>query len=99
MALGVSLAVPPITSVAAGMHYPVTADAVASARAALATLAVKGRSPLTGYDRAAFGQAWQDADANGGDTRNDILGRDLTQVVRKAGTRDCLVLSGTLAAP
>ena len=98
-AVGVSLAVPPITSVAAGVRYPVTADDVASARAALATLTDKGRAATTGYARTAFGQAWQDVDRNGCDTRNDILGRDLTHVVFKAGTRDCLVLSGTLADP
>ena len=94
-----SLALPPITSVAAGMRYPVTAAEVASARAALATLAVKGRSPHTGYDRSAFGREWADVDGNGCDTRDDILGRDLTRVVLQPGTRGCLVLSGTLADP
>lgn len=99
VAVGVSLAVPAITSVAAGMRYPVTAADVASARAALATLAVKGQAPHTGYDRTAFGQAWQDVDGNGCDTRDDILGRDLTRVVFQSGTRACLVLSGSLADP
>ena len=65
--------------------------------ALLATLPVKGRAPKTGYDRTAmFGTAWVDVDANGCDTRNDILARDLTDEIM-AGT--CKVLSGTLADP
>ena len=36
---------------------------------------------------------------NGCDTRNDILRRDLTNIVRKAGTRGCVVLTGTLHDP
>lgn len=47
----------------------------------------------TGYKRAAFGQAWEDVDHNGCDTRNDVLARDLTQIVR---TDNCTVSSGTL---
>jgi len=66
------------------------------ALAALATLAVKGRAPKTGYDRDLFGQAWADVDRNGCDTRNDVLRRDLTSFVLKRGSRGCVVLSGTL---
>jgi hypothetical protein len=62
----------------------------------LSGLSVKGRAPKTGYARTQFGQAWADVDRNGCDTRNDILKRDLTDLVFKAGTRNCLVLSGTL---
>ncbi|WP_082590339.1 DUF1524 domain-containing protein [Phycicoccus sp. Soil748] len=65
----------------------------------LAAIPVKGRAPRTGYDRAEFGQAWADVDRNGCDTRNDILRRDLRQLVLKAGTRGCLVLRGTLHDP
>lgn len=65
----------------------------------LETLAIKGRAPKTGYDRALFGQAWADVDRNGCDTRNDILDRDLTGKSYKPGTRDCLVLAGSLADP
>lgn len=77
---------------------------VADARAQLATLAVKGRAPKTGYERSQFGPAWSDdvdvADGhNGCDTRNDILRRDLTAIVAKPGTRDCVVLSGVLVDP
>jgi hypothetical protein len=66
------------------------------ATAVLETLAVKGRAPKTGYTRAQFGQAWADVDRNGCDTRNDILKRDLTGIIYKAGTRNCAVASGTL---
>jgi len=62
----------------------------------LSGLSVKGRAPKTGYARAQFGQAWVDVDRNGCDTRNDVLKRDLTDLVFKVGTRNCLVLSGTL---
>jgi hypothetical protein len=73
------------------------ADGTATALATLDTLPVKGRAPKTGYDRALFGQRWADVDRNGCDTRNDILARDLTDVVLKEGS--CRVLSGTLADP
>jgi len=66
------------------------------ATAVLETLAVKGRAPKTGYTRAQFGQAWADVDRNGCDTRNDILKRDLTGIIYKSGTRNCVVASGTL---
>ena len=70
-----------------------------TALATLATLAVKGRAPKTGYDRAQFGPAWADVDHNGCDTRNDVLSRDLTGYVIKAGTHGCVILSGTLRDP
>ena len=70
-----------------------------TALAALASLSVKGRAPRTGYDRGLFGQAWADTDRNGCDTRNDILRRDLTELVLRAGTHGCLVLSGWLDDP
>ena len=63
----------------------------------LATLAVKGKAPKTGYDRVGdFGTAWLDVDRNGCDTRNDVLSRDLTSVV-KSGT--CKVMTGTIVSP
>ena len=65
----------------------------------LETLAVKGRAPKTGYTRAQFGQSWADVDRNGCDTRNDILTRDLTKIIYKAGTRNCVVLSGVIVDP
>jgi len=66
------------------------------ATAVLETLSVKGRAPKTGYTRDQFGQAWADVNRNGCDTRNDILKRDMTSIVYKARTRNCVVLSGTL---
>ena len=73
------------------------ADAVGvKAIDAAENLVVKGRAPKTGYARREFGPAWTDVDKNGCDTRNDILQRDLTQVVFKPGTKDCVVLSGVL---
>ncbi len=65
------------------------------ARTALEDIPVKGRAPLTDYDRAAFGTPWSDVNDNGCDTRNDILRRDLTDKV----VQDCVVLSGVLDDP
>ena len=88
------------TVVAKSVAVPsVSAQQPGSALAALATLAVKGRAPKTGYERALFGQAWADVDRNGCDTRNDVLRRDLTASVIKAGTHGCVVLSGNLHDP
>lgn len=70
-----------------------------TALAALARLTVKGRAPMTGYDRAEFGPAWLDADRNGCDTRNDVLGSLLTDVVHEPGTHGCVVTSGDLLDP
>ncbi|GAB3704674.1 HNH endonuclease family protein [Corynebacterium nasicanis] len=74
------------------------------ARELLATLDVQGRAPMTGYDRALFGQAWSDdvrveGGRNGCDTRNDILRRDLHEVAIRPGTFGCLVESGQLHDP
>ena len=70
-----------------------------TAEAVLETLAVKGRAPKTGYERSQFGPAWSDIDRNGCDTRNDILYRDLTSIIYKDGTKECVVLSGILIDP
>ena len=70
-----------------------------SAIAVLDSLVVKGRAPKTGYDRDQFGQRWADVNRNGCDTRNDILQRDLKNIVFKVGTRDCVVASGELLDP
>ena len=61
----------------------------------LATLAVKGRAPMTGYSREAFGPAWLDANRNGCDERNDILARDLDDRTEE----NCRILTGTLVDP
>lgn len=65
---------------------------------ALAALPVKGRAPMTGYSREAFGPAWADVDGNGCDTRDDVLRRDLT-VLGLARDDDCVVTSGMLTGP
>ena len=65
----------------------------------LATLAVKGRAPMTDYRRDQFGPSWADTDHNGCDQRNDVLARDLTGVVFAPKIRRCVVLSGTLQDP
>ncbi len=69
----------------------------ADARALLATLPVKGKAAGTGYDRTGeFGSAWIDVDHNGCDTRNDVLARDLSRIVRQG---PCKVMTGTLVSP
>jgi hypothetical protein len=67
----------------------------------LETIPVKGWAPKTGYWRDQFGQPWtDDVDVEGGhngcDTRNDILRRDLSNVVTAS---NCKVLSGVLHDP
>jgi hypothetical protein len=69
-----------------------------TALAVLNQLEVKGRAPKTGYSRAAFTH-WSDLNRDGCDSRNEILKRDLTQIVFKTGTRDCKVISGQLYDP
>lgn len=72
-----------------------------TALAALATLEVKGRAPMTGYDRALFGQEWSDAagdfewSRDGCDTRNNLLARDLQR--ETVETNGCVVTAGVLA--
>ena len=88
----------PASSVASGVTAAGLADTLATPTAytAAAALPVKGRAPTTGYSRTAFGQAWADTDRNGCDTRNDVLRRDLTRDVIRAGTNGCVLLRGTL---
>lgn len=61
---------------------------------ALETLSVKGRAPKTGYSRLQFGSGW--AGTSDCDTRNQVLGRDLTNIQIDAG---CQVSSGILSDP
>jgi hypothetical protein len=82
-----------------GQVSPAAKPVTGSALEALADLAVKGRAPKTGYSRDQFGPAWSDTDHNGCDTRNDVLHRQLTAVTTKAGTHNCIVLTGVLADP
>jgi hypothetical protein len=90
---GATTSVP--TPAATGSSH--TSNQAAEARATLAALPVKGKAPATGYDRDAdFGTAWLDVDHNGCDTRNDVLARDLTDIVRQG---PCKVVSGDLVSP
>jgi len=79
-----------------GLGRPVASIGPATALAVLETLPVKGKSSAKNYNRAAFGEAWLDADANGCDTRNDILRRDLAKATFGTG---CRVDGGQLAEP
>jgi len=88
-----------LTAAIVGITAPAAVSAESKAglaTAVLETLPVKGRAPKTGYTRDQFGQAWADTDRNGCDTRNDILKRDMTSIIYKVKTRDCVVVSGTL---
>lgn len=90
----------PVRDVPAVLAPATTAPpAPTKALALVAQLVVKGRGPKTGYSRRQFGPAWQDVDRNGCDTRNDILARDLSDVVFRAGSDDCVVLSGRFTEP
>jgi hypothetical protein len=72
---------------------------------------VPQRPERPGYDRdcgrdhgCVFGRAWTDDNNgagghNGCDTRNDVLAKQLTGVVFRAGTKQCVVMSGTLRDP
>lgn len=92
---------PSSSSLAISAPVLVSTAGLSDANAQLAVLPVKGRAPKTGYTRAQFGEAWTDNNnaaggRNGCDTRNDILRRDLTDLVIKPGSNGCTVLSGTL---
>nr|WP_224273536.1 DUF1524 domain-containing protein [Nocardioides lacusdianchii] len=68
-----------------------------TAVAALSLLPVKGRAPMTGYDRDRFGPAWLDADRNGCDTRNDVLRERLFPVTLESN--GCVVAAGSYDDP
>lgn len=70
-------------------------EAVAAAEA-VQSAATTPASRIPDYDRDEFGAAWADVDGNSCDTRNDILARDLTEVVKKDA---CVVTSGVLLDP
>ena len=73
---------------------------VTTAKQRLAKLDVNAPASMTGYQPRveSFGPSWYDVDLNGCDTRNDILDRDLKQVVLK-GSSKCKVATGTLNDP
>lgn len=81
------------------LNFSSAQAAPSDAEEILDSLAVKGRAPKTGYTRAQFGATWADVNRNGCDTRNDILKRDLTNLIFRSGTRECVIDSGTLVDP
>ncbi|PRB72895.1 deoxyribonuclease [Arthrobacter sp. MYb213] len=91
----------PSASVLSKPHAPKAKknSATSGALGLLDEIPVKGRAPKTGYDRDLFGSGWGDPDRNGCDARNDILDRDLDVHTYKAGTRECVVLTGNLLDP
>jgi hypothetical protein len=64
----------------------------------LNTLVVKGKAPKTGYARSSFSH-WRDPDRNGCDARNDILKRDLINIVFKENSNECKITNGLLNDP
>lgn len=76
-------------------RYVVPAGDLATAQQSLAALPVRGRAPMTGYDRSEFGDGWADVDVDGCSTREEVLLRDLRDVT----TDGCTVLAGTLPDP
>jgi len=98
LAVGIGVAVAAAPAPAAAETTP--ADAMAT----LQSLTIKGRAPKTGYERSQFGPAWSDdvsvpGGHNGCNTRDDLLRSDLSNVVTKANTHGCVVLSGVLNDP
>ena len=72
------------------------------ARAHLAALPVKGWDRAEDFERFRFGDAWSDEvnvefGHNGCNTRDDVLRRDLANLVVRPGT--CFAQSGTLHDP
>jgi uncharacterized protein DUF1524 len=81
---------------------PQTSPDFDDARAQLAALPVKGWDRQTDFSRYRFGEPWSDdvnveLGHNGCNTRDDILRRDLTQLVVRPGT--CYAQSGVLIDP
>lgn len=85
--------------VAGAMTIPLAPADAAEKKASvvLETLAVKGRAPKTGYDRASFG-GWADLDKDACYTRDEILMRDLQSVTFDSEER-CQVQTGTFIDP
>ena len=91
-----------------GLHPGLTAvpkDELPTARALIAEVATAPRGSHRGYDRERdFGPAWTDDQGamwghDGCPTREEILHRDLKGIDFRAGTHDCVVLTGILQEP
>lgn len=81
------------------LEQAVAGDAPATPMPGLDGLVVAEAEAGEPYDRDAFGEAWADVDGNGCDTRNDVLARDLAEVVFRADSDGCIVRSGRLDDP
>jgi|GEM_PF-681068 len=100
--LAASACDPPTTLSTNADAAPTPAAAAPGASAVTAelnALPVRAHSSLTGYSREAFGPAWSDEGSvelahNHCPTRQDILSRDLTDVVRAPD--GCTIISGVL---
>jgi hypothetical protein len=77
---------------------PVVEGAPGTALEALETVEIKGRAPKTGYSREEFGSAWSDVNRSGCDTRNEMLNRDLEEIVY-TNSVPCKVQAGVLDDP
>lgn len=99
--------VAPVPAATTTRPEPATTATASAITAELAKVKViPSRPNVPGYDRSCrkghgcvFGAAWSDVDHNGCDTRNDVLKAQLSNVVLKPGTKDCVVIKGTLADP
>ena len=87
-----------------GLHR-VPARYLAKARRLIRRVRTAVRGPSTGYSRNEYGSTWTDSAvyipwaANGCDTRDDILRRDLTRIRLRSETDGCIVESGRLRNP
>jgi hypothetical protein len=76
--------------VAATPAQPLVATTGGPAVDALNRLLVKGRAPMTGYSRSAFGNGWADPDGNGCDARRDVLARQAVGTPVRKGKAQCV---------
>lgn len=71
--------------------------ATGTAAETLNRLTVDDHPSKAGYDRDSFGYRTTDDDGNGCDVRDDVLARDMTDVIYKS--RGCIVKTGILKDP
>ncbi|MEH3076214.1 MAG: HNH endonuclease family protein [Quadrisphaera sp.] len=81
----------PMTVATQATTTPLAADA-------LATIPVAPKGRFLSSARTRFGKAWADVDGNRCSTREDVLRRDLRDVVMKRGSA-CGIATGTLVDP
>ncbi len=93
------------TGTKAGIAATASADH-GDGRVTISKVRVTTMSTRTDYERKKFGSGWMDGVSpsipfarNGCDTRNDMLRRDLTALVVRAGTNDCVIVGGKLVDP